>query len=66
MGNHENAKEWLRRARSSLAQAEAAMGDVTTRYPGEYSPVLESDYTKAVAIARKALEWAVVKMEETP
>jgi HEPN domain-containing protein len=121
MKNTDTAREWLKRARGSLAQAQAGMenGDiliedrcfhaqqavekslkglcchwdlpfpkthdigrlidilakrlpefpedlleakiltdyaVTTRYPGEYSPVSDDDLRKALAIARKVLE----------
>lgn len=37
---------------------------VETRYPGDYEPVDESDYTKALEIAEKVLTWVEKNMEE--
>ena len=37
---------------------------VETRYPGDYEPVGEDDYLKAVKIAENVLEWIEKKMEK--
>ena len=36
---------------------------VETRYPGDYEPVYEDDYIKAMEIAEKVLKWVEKKME---
>ena len=37
---------------------------VETRYPGDYEPIDESDYAKAVEIAEKVLAWVEKSIEE--
>ena len=37
---------------------------IETRYPGDYEPVSEDDYLKAVKIAEKVLKWVEKKMEK--
>ncbi len=37
---------------------------VETRYPGDYEPVDEDDYLKAVKIAKNVLKWIEIKMEK--
>ena len=36
---------------------------VETRYPGDYEPVDETEYLKAVEIAEKVLDWVESKLE---
>ena len=36
---------------------------VETRYPGDYEPVNEDDYSNAVQIAEKVLQWVEMKIE---
>jgi len=37
---------------------------VETRYPGDYEPVDEDDYFKAIEIAEKVLKWVEKEMEK--
>ncbi len=37
---------------------------IETRYPGDYEPVCEDDYLKAVKIVEKVLKWVEKKMEK--
>ncbi len=37
---------------------------VETRYPGDYEPVDEDDYLKAVEIAENVLKWIEKKMSK--
>lgn len=36
---------------------------VETRYPGDYEPVGEEDLTKAIEIAKEALQWVKKQMD---
>jgi HEPN domain-containing protein len=37
---------------------------VETRYPGDYIPVSEDDYLKAVRVAEKVIEWVEKRISE--
>jgi len=50
---------------SELQKAKILTGyAVETRYPGDYEPVDEDDYLKAVEIAENVLEWIKKKMSK--
>jgi HEPN domain-containing protein len=66
----DDPREWLNRARSSLAQAKVEHPDVYfedlvfTRYPGVGPPVSRQEYEEALKVAEEVVRWAEERLRD--